>query len=169
MRFKRVIYMTSMSDPMKRVVNTRIENNTLFSNKILSSLQLLGVQTTPFYLQAPCSWFLGVKPKQNIDSARTRRRDHYLLREESICLVQVTLAHSLGTTSRPIRMHCCSEIEILMDKKRNRSTSIVHFYYLSKYKTHRQVECLTNHKNATYFICRSNSMFKGTKCNKTAI
>lgn len=63
MRFKRVIYMTSMSDPMKRVVNTRIENNTLFSNKILSSLQLLGVQTTPFYLQAPCSWFLGVKPK----------------------------------------------------------------------------------------------------------
>lgn len=33
MRFKRVIYMTSMSDPMKRVVNTRIENNTLFSNK----------------------------------------------------------------------------------------------------------------------------------------
>lgn len=48
MRFKRVIYMTSMSDPMKRVVNTRIENNTLFSNKILSSLQLLGVQTTPF-------------------------------------------------------------------------------------------------------------------------
>lgn len=51
MRFKRVIYMTSMSDPMKRVVNTRIENNTLFSNKILSSLQLLGVQTTPFYLK----------------------------------------------------------------------------------------------------------------------
>lgn len=67
------------------------------------------------------------------------------------------------------RMHGCSEIETLMDKKRNRSTSIVHFYYLSKYKTHRQVECLTNHKNATYFICRSNSMFKGTKCNKTAI
>lgn len=73
MRFKRVIYMTSMNDPMKRVVNTRIENNTLF-----------GVQTTPFYLQAPCSWFLGVKPKQNIDSSRTRLRDHYLLREESI-------------------------------------------------------------------------------------
>lgn len=87
MRFKRVIYMTSMNDPMKRVVNTRIENNTLFSNKILSSLQLLGVQTNPFNLQAPCSWFLGVKPKQNIDSARTRLRDHYLLREESICLV----------------------------------------------------------------------------------
>lgn len=87
MRFKRVIYMTSMNDPMKRVVNTRIENNTLFSNKILSSLQLLGVQITPFHLQAPCSWFLGVKPKQNIDSARTRLRDHYLLREESICLV----------------------------------------------------------------------------------
>lgn len=39
MRFKRVIYMTSMNDPMKRVVNTRIENNTLFSNKILSSLR----------------------------------------------------------------------------------------------------------------------------------
>lgn len=49
MRFKRVIYMTNMKDPMKRVVNTGIENNTLFRNKILSSLQLLRVQTTPFY------------------------------------------------------------------------------------------------------------------------
>lgn len=36
MRFKRVIYMMSMSDFMKCVVNIRIENNILFSNKILS-------------------------------------------------------------------------------------------------------------------------------------
>lgn len=90
MRFKRVIYMTNMNDLMKRVVNTGIENNTLFSNKILSSK----VQTTPFYLQAPCSWFLGVKPIQNTDSARTRVRDHYLLREESMLGIGYTGAFS---------------------------------------------------------------------------
>lgn len=170
MRFKRVIYMTNMKDPMKRVVNTGIENNTLFSNKILSSLQLLRVQTTPFYLQAPCSASGSLELNQ-YKTLTVLGPDLgtivYIGRR--VCLVQVTLAHSLDTTSWPIRMHGCSEIETLMDKKRNRSTSIVHFYYLSKYKTHRQVECLTNHKNATYFICRSNSMFKGTKCNKTAI
>lgn len=97
MRFKRVIYMTNMKDPMKRVVNTGIENNTLFRNKILSSLQLLRVQTTPFYLQAPCSASGSLELNQYktlIDSARTRLRDHCLHREESMPGIGYTGAFS---------------------------------------------------------------------------